>query len=51
MVDRFALHLDFARRTIRGEHVRQRQRKLPGLDQEPRFLESEDYLHVQASLD
>ena len=50
MVDRFVLHLDFARQTIRGEHVRQRMRKLPGqraVDRLQRSWESKDYLHIR----
>ena len=51
MVDRFVLHLDFACQMI-GEHVRQRQRKLPAqraVDWGQRLWESTDYLHVHAS--
>ena len=50
IVDRFVLHLDLARRTIRGEHVRQRMRKLPGqraVDRLQRSWESKDYLHIR----
>ena len=50
MVDRFVLHLDFTQRTIRGEHVRQRLRKLPGqraVDRLVQSWESKDYMSAR----
>lgn len=51
MEDRFVLHLDVARRTIRGGHVRRRRRRLPGrraVDRLQWSRESKDYMHVHA---